>query len=240
MSDDNKAIQLKVSYARSKFQHTYIIFLASTGFLLRLENARSSEPTIEAIFQRYRHDTRLCDTLNVTPQHQFKALLFVSVISAMELFLQEVIAAVITSHPKKIGSAQFKLSDILDAESTEELVYHAAEEYSMKLMYKKPLEYLEEMSKTLSINKKRMLPLWPQFIEAKARRDLGMHNGWKCNPTYIRKLEEAGIKSDLRVDDDAFPYDEEYMDSIGMALNNISDAIASALMEKYSVGDKGR
>jgi hypothetical protein len=154
-------------------------------------------------------------------------------ISSLELFFQEAISGVLQAYPKKIGSVQFKLSQILDAGTTDELISRAAEEYIIKLMYKKPLEYLEEITRLLSIHSASILPFWPTFIEAKARRDLGMHNGWKCNSTYIRKLEESGIPCSFQVGDDTFPYDDTYMNGVGNALEEISKAIFKELDRVY-------
>jgi hypothetical protein len=230
----NEIINKTILQARSNFQDTYIIHLASVLFLSRLEVARPADPAIETIFERFRNDIKQCADLDLsTPQHRFQALLFVSLISALELFFQEIITVIITAYPKKIGSAQFRLSEILDAGSTDELVSHAAEEYTMKLMYKKPFEYLDEISNILSIDSSAVRPFWPAFIEAKARRDLGIHNGWRCNSTYIRKLLEAGISSSLQIGEDAFPSDSDYMNDVANALNNISRAITTALVEKY-------
>ena len=200
----NSSIILKTFAARNKFQDVYLAYLASVLFLLRLEKEKNTDARIKEVYDSY--ETSLQSAVKVTPRSYFHAQLFLSILSSLELFFQEVVSAVLKAFPKKIGSAQFKLSEILDAESTDDLVTRAAEEHIVKLMYRKPLEYLDEITNILSIDSKELSIYWPIFIEAKARRDLGnTHNGWRCNSTYIQKLKEAEISSKLQVGDDDIP-----------------------------------
>jgi hypothetical protein len=37
-------------------------------------------------------------------------------------------------------------------------------------------------------------PRWLQFVELKARRDVGLHANWQRSETYTRKLSEAGAQ----------------------------------------------
>jgi hypothetical protein len=226
-------ISQKTSEALGKFQDAYIAYLASVIFLCGLEKSKDSDSdsALHSLFEKY--ESNLGTAIRSTPRFYFHAQLFISMISSLELFFQEAISGVLQAYPKKVGSVQFKLSEILDAGTTDELILRAAEEYIMKLMYKKPLEYLEEITRTLSIDSASIRPFWPTFIEAKARRDLGMHNGWKCNSTYIRKLEETGITSSFQVGDDTFPYDDTYMNGVGHALSEISKAIYVELGRVY-------
>jgi hypothetical protein len=231
--DATALIALKTFEARRKFQDAYIAYLASVIFLCDLEKSKDSDSdsALHSLFEKY--ESNLGTAIRSTPRFYFHAQLFISMISSLELFFQEAISGVLQAYPKKIGSVQFKLSQILDAGTTDELISRAAEEYIIKLMYKKPLEYLEEITRLLSINSASILPFWPTFIEAKARRDLGMHNGWVCNSTYIRKLEESGIPCSFQVGDDTFPYDDTYMNGVGNALDEISKAIFKELDRVY-------
>lgn len=97
-------------------------------------------------------------TERVTPIYEdarsyFTARLFISHISAFKIFLQKIVALVIQKHPKKVGSIEFRLSDILDASSNAELVQRATDEFLNRIMYKKPHEYLSDLCGLLSINK---------------------------------------------------------------------------------------
>jgi hypothetical protein len=132
--------------------------------------------------------------LGLDATNYFLCHIFSALISAIELYFQEILKSVISENPKKIGSTLFKLSEILDSSSTDELLTKAIDDYLNKLMYKKPLEYPEELTSTLSIDAKTLEVYWPDFVEVKARRDLGVHNSWVCNATYLRKIKEAGLE----------------------------------------------
>ena len=144
-------------------------------------------------------------------EHYFLSILFVDLISEIEIFFSYVIKAVIGKHPKKIGSMSFKLNEIIDAESIEDLTEQAADEYLNKLMYKKPMEYLASICELLSIDKDTLTESWKVYVEAKARRDLGVHNRWACNSTYLRKLEDAGIQTTAVIGKSMFPKYDDYV-----------------------------
>src|SRR4030043_1401636 len=141
--------------------------------------------TIQASFVRLSH---LLRNHGMETSEYFRSILFVDLISSTEVFFADLIRAVVAEYPHKIGRIQFELKDVLEASSPSELVLRAAEEFIHKLMYEKPEDYLEKMCNTLSIEVDQIKPYWSKYIEAKARRDLGVHNNWKCNKTYLRKV----------------------------------------------------
>jgi hypothetical protein len=169
-----------------------------------------------------------------TPYLFFVERSFVSLISAFELFLQDVMSIVILINPKKVGQVEFKLSEILDASGTNELVRRGIDATLNKLMYKKPKEYLAEVASLLSIDLAPLEEKWPTFVEAKARRDLGVHNGWKCNQIYIRKVSEVGLPSTYVDGQSAFPVEREYLNGVGGALMELAELVATAVLEKHS------
>lgn len=167
------------------------------------------------------------------PHTYFVARLFLSRVASFEVFLQETLALVIRKHPKKVGHVEFRLSDVVGAGQTSVLIDRAAEEVLNKLMYKKPLEYLAAVCELLSIDRAPLEDDWKVFVEAKARRDLGMHNAWRCNAIYLRKLEEAKINSALKLGDNAAPDYGEYLRKVDEALDRISDCITELTLQKH-------
>ncbi len=177
-------------------------------------------------------------TERVTPIYEdarsyFTARLFISHISAFKIFLQKIVALVIQKHPKKVGSIEFRLSDTLDASSNAELVQRATDEFLNRIMYKKPHEYLSDLCGLLSINKAFFESGWKIFSEAKARRDLGVHNAWICNATYHRKVAEAGSRTALKIGESAVPNDALYVQPLLDALLALSETISEAVVSKH-------
>jgi len=162
----------------------------------------------------------------------FVAQLFVGRIASFEVFLQDTIYEVVKVHPKKVGKVKFDLSDILDAPGVPELVQHAADFTINRLMYLKPLEYLAGVCDLLSIDATRLVSDWPLFVEAKARRDLGMHNDWRCNSIYERKVKEAGLECAFRAGESTAPR-KEYVTNVGHSLTKLAELITRMTMEKH-------
>jgi hypothetical protein len=152
------------------------------------------------------------------PENYLIAHLFVGHISSFELFLQDLTTVVLRKFPKKIGSHTLKLSEVLEFGDVDELIFRAVEEVMHKFSYKKPLEYLKDICELLSFDPGPIEADWGVFIEAKARRDLGVHAGWVCNDTYIRKLAEARLQSSLRPGDLAIPTKYAYLHEVADAL----------------------
>lgn len=160
------------------------------------------------------------------------AQLFVTYISSFEVFLQRVVSCVVAKNPRKLGSIQFRLADILDSDK-EELIAKAIDEHLNKLMYRKPLEYLSDLCDLLSIDRTELDDLWPVYVEAKARRDLGVHAAWRCNATYLRKTAEAGVTSTLKLGESAVPDDDDYIGPLTDRLDDLADRIVEMVKKKH-------
>lgn len=171
--------------------------------------------------------------LSLNHDSYFLGLFLFSLISDFEVYLTEVIKVAICSYPHKIGSIQFKLSQVLD-QSKDEIVLMAAELYMNQLMYKKPKEYLIDVANILSIDLEPFNELWNHFVEAKARRDLGVHNAWRVNQTYIRKVKEIDVDIESKVDMNKLLLpDHEYILKVIETCDLIVNGITDALVIKY-------
>jgi hypothetical protein len=167
------------------------------------------------------------------PQY-FRSLLFLDLIAEFELSIGDLLKTVIKKNPQKVGNSQFRLSEILTTGSPEELISRAAEELLYKMLYKKPNEYLQEMCSLFSIKTDIIAPYWGSFVEAKARRDLGMHNNWICNAIYIRKVSEAGIKPNNIVGDRLLPTDREYAFQVVTSLAKMMESLIDSILLVHS------
>lgn len=117
----------------------------------------------------------------------------ISMISEAEAFLQECLVEVICRHPAKIGKETMELKKLAELGTVEAAVRFAAMKYVHEVMYGKPNDYKKEIAKTFSMSEQFLDDLWPIYVEAKARRDLGVHNSWKVNDIYRGKIKEVGL-----------------------------------------------
>jgi hypothetical protein len=226
------ALRLKV-YAYSE---AYIFVLeAQKEVLKRLSSQQGADPTK---FEKTMEGSylRLVSVLGGSsndPAEYYRSILFVDLISSFEQFFIALIKSVLLKYPHKVGKIQFTLKEIVETASTEELVEKAAENFIYKLMYESPQDYLEKMCDLLAVDGLQLRPYWPKYVEAKARRDLGVHNNWICNDTYMRKVTSVGGTTPYRLGERIPPLDKEYCASIASTLLDISSTISKLVIEKY-------
>lgn len=156
---------------------------------------------------------------------------FVSLVSEFENYLVDVMTTIAEKYPQKLGQEPFKLSEILELKDQELIVRVATERHINSVMYKKANEYRKSLIEFLSAEPNFLSDLWPAYVECKARRDLGVHNGWRTNDVYKRKLLEVGItpSSDLYFT----PTSEYFFQSLKL-MAEISDRIKNHCAEKFS------
>lgn len=217
-------------------------FLQSTIFILR--GVRAAEMNVEldspahsGFRESYQCLDRFASKMAMTAIEYIECHLFFTQISGLEFFIQSCLAAVLRAYPKKLGSTQFTLSQVIEADSKDALINQATDGFLNKLMYKKPSEYLNEICMTLSIPSDGIEPFWPFFVEAKARRDVGIHNNWKCNETYLRKVSEVGLTSPFSLGDSVVPKHGDYFMSITNSLGQIGQKMVEAIKITYGEGE---
>lgn len=171
------------------------------------------------------------EEFDIKAEQYLSGLVLFNLVGEVELYFTDIVKNVILAYPKKLGSVEFRLSEILD-KPTNELVQAAADKWLNALFYKKPSEYLELLSELLAVPPKSIGETWPQYIEAKARRDLGIHSGWTVNETYLRKIGEAGLASDLEVGNQAWP-SHSYVQNVWDTCVTLVQDFGSALESKY-------
>ena len=229
--DQANVLEVAINQAYGRLIHECLAFQAAQIYLLKI-NLLALEGLAPV---KISHDA-FSETLlpyYESPYEFFVARSFISLVASFELFLQDVATAIVIANPKKVGNVEFKLAEILDASGTDELVRRGIESSLNKLMYKKPSEYLYELSILLSIDQTPLIPKWPIFVEAKARRDLGVHNGWRCNTVYLRKVSEIGVEPALIEGDSAFPVSDKYLHAVGFAFAELGTLISSGMYRKH-------
>lgn len=216
-----------------RFHDEHIAF----GVACRFANAAAKSARLgnELLAEEFADFSEKVRNRYLYPENYIIAHLFVGQISSFELFLQDLLTVVLRKFPKKIGSHTLKLSEVLELEDIDELVVRAAEEAIYKLAYKKPFDYLKEVCELLSFDSRLIEKDWRVFVEAKARRDLGVHAGWVCNDTYLRKVAEAQLTTVLRSGDVALPTDYAYLREVADALYRMAGLVYQSTSEKLGV-----
>jgi len=231
-------VYLESRKAFQVLEHSQATYLLSTIFVLRAQRAALSNieqlmPMHMGFIESHNNLQSATSVLGMSASQYIEGNLYFTQISALEIFFQTCLAAVLKSFPNKLGSTQFTLSQFLEVETKEELIMRAVDGYLNSLMYKKPKEYLDDMCKQLSISSDGFMNLWPIFIEAKARRDVGIHNNWICNQVYLRKVAEAKLETNARVGDSLMPEDENYFIDTVRKLGLLAESMLEAIRATY-------
>lgn len=121
-----------------------------------------------------------------------RSQLFVALIAELEDFFFQLLQFVLEAFPQKIGDRNLKLGQLLELGTLEVVISSAAEDFLIGVFYKGPIDQRNHIEEVLSMPATVLQPFWPQYIEMKARRDVGLHNGWRRNEVYRRKVQEAG------------------------------------------------
>lgn len=120
-------------------------------------------------------------------------LTLIATVSEVESYFYDIVVSVLTKYPEKIGKSSFELKTILEMTSIQDVKRAAAERFASAMLFKKPNEYKKDLLLALSIDEKLNVT-WPLFVEAKARRDIGVHNNWFVNDIYNDKIKEVGLQ----------------------------------------------
>lgn len=155
---------------------------------------------------------------------------FIILMAEFESFLVNIMRLILKKYPQKMTET-FKLSEILELHDMDSVIGLACERYLNSIMYKKANDYRHSLVEILSADKEFLANLWPQYVECKARRDIGIHNDWLINETYKRKLNEVGIK---KSSSGYFPPSNKYFwDSLRL-LSMLTDEIAIHTQKKFA------
>jgi hypothetical protein len=125
--------------------------------------------------------------------------IFVSFVSIVEGYLQDITVTVLKSYPEKMGDKQIPFNEIRSADTIEEIVEKVVFRTINELIYKKPKEYWKFICDYLSLDDLKINQLFFDFVELKARRDVGVHNNWTTNEIYVRKLAEVNLVGEANI-----------------------------------------
>lgn len=156
---------------------------------------------------------------------------FITLVAEFEGFLVDMLRTIVKRHPVKVGNISIKVSEIAICSSLDEAIAIGIDRFINDLTYKRPKEYIDSLQEIFSLNKDDFQGLWPGLIERKARRDLGVHNDWRKNEIYIRKIREVGITPTN--DDFLAPDNEYFVESVGI-VHDILSKISLHCAEKFS------
>ncbi len=125
-------------------------------------------------------------------QPYIRSQLFIALVAELEDYFSSLLILVLEANPDKVRDHTMTLGTVLELGAIQPVISEAVRAEIHALFYKKPLEYGKRIEQILMMPSAVLEPHWVQFVELKARRDVGVHGNWYQNETYCRKVSEAG------------------------------------------------
>lgn len=215
-----------------RFMQGQITLRRALNFLVIAQReALAGNPRLQPILEEM-NSSKEAKQAGLSFETFFASTQVIALVSEVEHFFANTVSTALRLYPGKMGSHTFRLTEILAVSSTDELVDRAASATMHELMYEKPLDYLAGLCAILSIEKQSLEIHWPNFVELKARRDIGVHNDWLVNAVYLRKIKEARLEQTPSPGTRLIPNFEYLTHSIELC-NSLVGAMANLLGEKW-------
>jgi len=111
-------------------------------------------------------------------------------VTITETMLNDILRLIMIEYPKKIpNKKKIDVGNILLCDSIEKAKLNIVDDILNELTYKSPKDYAEEFNKYSGVNLFEN-PVFHNYIELKATRDVHIHNNGNANETYTSK---AGV-----------------------------------------------
>jgi hypothetical protein len=157
----------------------------------------------------------------------------ISAVAIAENYLTSLMSQMLTAYPNKIGKdKKLDIKEILSVGEHTDIVAMLIEKEILSSMYKKPLEYLREVEKVVSIS----IPqeIIEKYAEIKASRDLCIHAQGVVNEAYVQK---AGAKA-RGTRGDTIKVNKAYFDSSMVTLKDIVHTIFEEVLSVHGNSEK--
>lgn len=152
------------------------------------------------------------------------------VFSAMETLFSDSALSLLISYPGKISKQKTDTELLTSVSTITSAIRHHARRHVNDLAYKRPAEYISEIyglfGEDVGLQDKQL----GVIIEAKATRDIYMHNNGRTNFVYREKAGEYARESG---DDKELKLDKQYIENLKDALEKLADDFYSRCIQKH-------
>lgn len=155
--------------------------------------------------------------------------LFVSLMAELEDMFAELVRLTLSAFPRKAAQKQLSVIDVIEAHQVGETLSKVIESEQSALFYggsQKLRERLEDLISGPNV----LGPEWPAYVEMRARRDIGLHAGWKMNRVYLDKAGAMAAPEDAKW---LYP-DETYFRNACAVARRLFDILDTHCAAKFS------
>lgn len=120
-----------------------------------------------------------------------RSQLFISLVAELEDLLAELARMVLLAFPLKAKkkSIPATAASLLEANLYGDVLNKIIASELHDLFYEGPAKIRQRIEEIISAHD-ILSPVWPKYMEMRARRDIGLHAGWKSNQVYRDKARE--------------------------------------------------
>lgn len=194
---------VNVLYTTISFYNVSVAYTLRTKEKVLMDEYVEFEECLKELYTDFKGDFHS----EVVKKHM-RSMCFINLVSAFEEYLVEMCTLALKKYPHKISGEHVDFKKAIDM-SRDELIEYKAKEHLNKIMYMAPKEYLKALCQLLSVDPSSLSETFIKYIEIKARRDLGVHNDWRKNETYERKVKDSGGR--IPEDSDILRPSHEYL-----------------------------
>jgi|SRR6476469_184354 len=160
-----------------------------------------------------------------------RSQLFITLMAELEDYLVNIIKIILLAYPDQLQSEDFNVAEVLKQDNAAAKIQEKVTKKISKKLYQPPRQFFNFLLSTLKMEatinqllleqnitdkpaqQKRIKEislesLFPEYVEMKVRRDLGVHGGWVRNDFYTTRISDYGgevYQGDfLAVDSDYF------------------------------------
>jgi hypothetical protein len=157
---------------------------------------------------------------------QLREATFVQFVSLFETFFFDLLRLWLVAHPRTLLGKQVDFQTVLDAAEVSDIVRHVADRELNELTYKKPADWFRYLDGRVKVGCPTAAEI-DRFAEAKASRDVLVHNRGTTNRTYLTKAGPLARYADGEPMDVPEPYHRATWELFGKVVEDIADAAAA-------------
>lgn len=159
-----------------------------------------------------------------------------ALVSHFDAFVRTIIKWVLIKQPGILNSCNttFTLSQLVEIGSISDAIDLIIEKEIDEVGRKSHIEMFKWMESKFSIELRKDLPIWPQFIEVTERRNLFVHTDSLITDQYLKVCKENEIDISQIKRGEKLPCSKEYFEKASNIIFEVGFKLAQVLWRKFS------
>ncbi len=196
----------------------------------RVKRLRFEVPTVRGeTITVAKRKSKVLYLLNEAIDRDLYSQSIITAVAVTEAYLVTSLTTILNKFPEKLSAGQKKIdfSIVLESDDLDEVISRVVKKQVDSVFYDSPQKYLEYMEKAFAFEIPQKVK--EQYAEAKATRDILVHNSGEVNDSYLCK---AGDRARAE-EGELISLDSEYFDQSIRAMKELVLRVYTRLLKKY-------